>query len=89
MTACISTLSFGDAYDLNGQPTQEIESISVEIDSNIDEAFFACCDSYVTDAETGESFVAVTVCQGDNSTESYILACTKADNIRDKLLALL
>lgn len=60
-----------------------------EIDiQNLDHlAIFACCDSYVTDAVSGESFVAVRYCKGDQSVESYILACIQADAIRDRLLA--
>lgn len=49
---------------------------------------FACCNSYMVDPETGESFVAVTVCKGGDSAEDYILACLEADAWRDAILSI-
>jgi len=61
------------------------ESISKE---SMESTLFACCDCYLTDSETGESFVGVTVCTGGSDTASYIAACTMANGIRDMLLSL-
>jgi hypothetical protein len=66
------------------------EKVSASEVANLDlQLLQECCDSYVTDATTGESFVVVTVCLPGNGDESHILACVQADAIRDAVLALI